>query len=114
MSEPSASGPAVRPVIPAMRAVFLIGSLLVFAAGFQLFVLTDHTERLFAWTIGVPFTAAFLGAFYCTALVLASSSSREGEWVRVQVGVPGVALFVALTLVVSIVHIESFHIHEGS
>ena len=114
MNDPTAPGPAVRPVIPAMHMVFVVGSLLVFAAGFQLYVLTDHTERFFAWTIGVPFTAAFLGAFYWTALTLASSSAREGEWVRVRVGVPGVALFVALTLIASLVHIESFHLNEGS
>lgn len=113
MNGPEATGPAVRPVIPAMRTVFVVGSVLVFAAGFQLFVLSDHTERFFAWTIGVPFTAAFLGAFYWTALVLAASSARETVWVRVRVGVPGVALFVVLTLAVSLVHIESFHLHAG-
>jgi hypothetical protein len=114
VSDPAATGPAVRPVIPAMRTVFVVGSVLVFAAGFQLYVLTDHTDRFFAWTIGVPFTAAFLGAFYWTALVLAASSAREREWARVRVGVPGVALFVALTLIVSVVHVGSFHLHGGS
>jgi len=41
----------VRRVVPAMRAVFVIGSFLVAAAGFQLFVLSDHTDRFFAWPI---------------------------------------------------------------
>ena len=44
----------------AVRAVFWVGSVLVTAAGFQPVVPTDHTERLFAWTIKTPITAAFL------------------------------------------------------
>jgi hypothetical protein len=85
-----ASEPAGRETGAGMRAVFWVGSVLVTAAGFQLFVLTDHTERLFAWTIKNPITAAFLGAFYFTALTLAALSGRERIWVRARVGVLGV------------------------
>jgi hypothetical protein len=38
----------VRPTGRGIRAVFVVGSVLVFAAGFQLFVLTDHTAKWFA------------------------------------------------------------------
>ena len=67
----------VRRTTTGMRWVFRVGSVLVTAAGIQLFVLTDHTDRLFAWTIKNPLTAAFLGAFYFTALTLAALSARE-------------------------------------
>jgi hypothetical protein len=42
----------------------------VLVAAWQLFVLTDHTDRFFAWTIGVPLTAAVDGAFYLAAFFL--------------------------------------------
>jgi hypothetical protein len=54
----------VRRITPTMRRMLYIAATLVFIAGIQLFVLTEHTDRFFAWTIGVPLTAAFLGAGY--------------------------------------------------
>ena len=91
-----------------MRWVFGVGSVLVTAAGVQLFVLTDHTTRYFAWTISSGLSAAFLGAFYFTALVLASGSARQAEWARARVGVFGVWLFVTLTLVATLLHLDKF------
>ena len=96
-----------------MRLVFGIGSVLVTAAGIQLFVLTDHTATFFAWTIDVGLSAAFLGAFYVTALLLASRSAMETRWDRARVGVWGVWLFVTLTLVATLVHLSLFHLHDA-
>lgn len=96
-----------------MRAVFAVGSVLVTAAGVQLFVLTDHTDRLFAWTIAPGLSAAFLGAFYFTALVLASRSALRREWAWARVGVFGVWLFVTLTLVATLLHLDKFHFHDA-
>lgn len=101
----------VRETTAGMRAVFLIGSILVTAAGIQLFVLADRTDRIFAWTIKNPLTAAFLGAFYFTALVLAALSARERIWIRARVGVFGVFVFVTLTFVLTLLHLGLFHFH---
>ena len=79
--------PPVRLTTAGMRGVFFVGSGLVTLAGLQLFVGTDHTDRYFAWTIQVPLTAAFLGAFYLTALFLALPSGLAGVWARARVGV---------------------------
>jgi hypothetical protein len=92
-----------------MKAVFVVGSVLVFAAGTQLFVLTRETEHWFAWTISVPLTAAFLGAFYWTALAVAVQSFLRRTWVEARVGVPGVLVFVSLTFVVTLIHRDKFH-----
>ncbi len=97
-----------------MRAVFLVGSVLVTLAGIQLFILTDHTDRLFAWTIAVPLTAAFLGAYYFTALALAIQSWGERVWANARVGVPGVFVFLVLTLVTTLIHRSAFHFHDPS
>ena len=101
-----------RPVAPAMRWVFLVGSVLVTAAAIQLFVLTDHTDRFFAWTIEPALSAAFLGAFYLTALVLAAGSALEQRWARARVGVFGVWLFVTLTLLATLLHLDRFHLSD--
>ncbi len=47
-----------------MRAMLIVSCVTVLIAGFQLFVLTEYTDRFFAWTIDVPFTEAFLGVCY--------------------------------------------------
>lgn len=97
-----------------MRWVFGVGSVLVTAAAVQLFILTDSTDRFFAWTISPGLSAAFLGAFYFTALVLAAGSAMQSEWARARVGVYGVWLFVTLTLVATLLHLDKFHFHDPS
>jgi hypothetical protein len=106
--------PEVRRVVPAMRAVFTIGSVLVAVAGTQLYVLTDRTDRLFAWTIDSGLSATFLGAFYFMALAVAIRSRRRTVWAEARVGVYGVALFVALILVTTLLHLDKFHLTEGA
>jgi len=102
----------VRRTTSGMRRVFRVGSVLVTAAGIQLFLLTDHTDELFAWTIKNPLTSAFLGTFYFTALTLAALSAREAVWARARVGVAGVFVFVTLTMVATLLHLDQFHFHS--
>jgi hypothetical protein len=102
----------VRMLNPGLRAILLIGSFRVFLAGSQLVLLTDHTESLFAWTIKVPLTGAFLGAFYFTALVLAWLSARQRTWANARVGVAGVLVFISMTLVATLLHLDQFHFHS--
>jgi hypothetical protein len=101
--------PEVRRTTSGIRTILLIGAGLVALAGIQLFILTDHTDQSFAWTIKVPLTAAFLGAFYFTALVLATLSAREQVWANARVAVPGVLLFITLTFVATLLHVSLFH-----
>jgi hypothetical protein len=104
--------PTPRPVIPFMRAMLLLGALLVSLAGIQLFFLTRRTDHYFAWTISVPLTAAFLGAFYWTSTPLALFSGLERVWVRARVAVPGVLLFLWATLATTLLHLGKFHFHS--
>jgi hypothetical protein len=96
-----------------MKAVFIVGSILVTLAGIQLFILSDHTADVFAWTIAVPLTAAFLGAFYFTALTLAFQSYRQTAWANARVVVPGVFVFLVLTLVTTLLHLSLFHFDDA-
>jgi len=100
-------------LLPGTRRLLAVASLLVLAAGGQLFVLTDHTDRFFAWTIQTGLTAAALGAFYWASLALLVVALRAGSWADVRSVLPGVALFTTLTLVATILHVGLFHVHSA-
>lgn len=104
-----ASFSLARPLLPAMRNVLYTASALVALAGLALFVLTDHTDRLFAWTIEPGMTAAFLGASYLSAFFVEFLSARETAWARARPAVPAVFVFTVLTLVATLLHRDRFH-----
>ncbi len=90
-----------------------MASVLVALAGLQLFALTERTDRYFAWTIGVPLTAAFLGAGYWASVPLEWLSGRRQVWAECRPAVAGVYVFTALTLVATLLHLDRFHFgHE--
>ena len=62
----------VRPLTAGLRRLLYVAVALVALAGFQLFILTDHTARYFSWTIEPGMTAAFLGAGYVASVVAAA------------------------------------------
>jgi hypothetical protein len=95
-----------------MRYWFLVDSLLVLLTGIQLFVLTEYTDRFFAWTITPAPTAAFLGAAYWAALPLVYLSSRETSWARARLAVFGVLVFTSLTTVATLIHLDRFHLFD--
>jgi hypothetical protein len=96
-----------------MRALLIAGGSLVAIAGVQLFVLTEHTEKWFAWHIEDPLIAAFLGAFYWAAWALAWFSARERTWSRARLGVPGVLAFVWLAGIATAIHYEALQLDEA-
>jgi hypothetical protein len=97
-------------VIAALRVVAAVAAVLVLAAGVQLFVLTERTDRYFSWTVAPPLTAATLGAFYWTSLGLLVATLRERDWFRVRVAFPGVLAFTTLTMVATLLHLSKFHL----
>lgn len=103
------TAPAPRPLIPAMRAMLYIASALVFSVGVSLYLLTEQTEVYFAWTIKSFLTASFLGAAYWSSCVLEFAAARQRHWSHARVALPAVIVFTALTLVVTLLHLEKFH-----
>jgi hypothetical protein len=87
-----------------------LGALLVTLAGIQLYFFSTRTDHLFAWTIDVPLTAAFLGAFYWTSLFLAVQSAIQTRWAMARVGLVGVQVFLWLTLLATLLHLDKFHL----
>lgn len=109
MTEPPAAGRG-DPVAPAMRWLLGLAAVLVFLAGVQLFVFPLDTETRFAWTIRSPMTAVFLGAAYWSAVGLELTGALAREWTVARVAVPAVFVFTTLTLVVTLVHLDLFHL----
>ncbi len=101
--------PPWREVSPGMRRMLYAASLLVLSVGIPLFLLTEQTDTYFSWTIRNPLTAAFLGAAYWSSCALEFLAARERWWARARIAVPAVLIFTALTLVVTLLHIEAFH-----
>ena len=95
-----------------MRWLLYAASGLVFLAGFQLFILTEQTDKYFAWTIIPPITAAFLGAAYWASVAVELIAARERYWERARIAVSAVWLFTTLTLIVTLLHLDKFHFNS--
>lgn len=96
----------------ALRLLLLVAAALVFLAGLQLFVFPRRTADWFAWTIEPPMTAVFLGAAYWSAAVLEIAGARSADWRRARLAVGSVLVFTTLTLVVTLIHLDRFHLGE--
>jgi hypothetical protein len=97
-----------------LRRMLWVAALLVLAEALPLTVRTRQTDRYFAWTIDVPVTAAFLGAAYLAAGVLEGFAARQRAWPRARLAVPGVWVFTTLTLLVTVTHLDAFHLAATS
>jgi hypothetical protein len=97
-------------VVAPMRVILVAAAVLVFLAGFQLTVFPLRTDEWFAWTIDVPMTAVFLGAAYWSSAVLEVAGARSPGWGRARLTVWTVLVFTSLTLVVTLVHLDKFHL----
>jgi hypothetical protein len=95
-----------------MRRLLFVASGLVALAAFQLFVLTEHTDRYFSWTIAPNATAVFLGAGYLASIVLENLGARRAAWADARHTIPPVLSFTILTEVATILHIGKFHFHK--
>lgn len=92
----------------ALRRFYYVAILLVTSVSFFLFILSESTERLFAWPINPPLTAAFLGANYLAAVFLAYLSARERVWGRARITYAVSIVFITLTLVATLMHLDKF------
>ncbi len=98
------------PLSPVLQRLLQAASLLVFLAGVQLFVLSDYTETLFAWTVTPPLTAAFLGALYWAAGLLEWFAARSGTWAGARIAIIGVLGFTALTNLPTWANLDQYHL----
>ena len=109
-TEPSVDG---RPTLPVTRAVLVVFACLTALAVASLYVMAGETDRLFAWTIAPPLTAAFLGAGYAAGWVLVVLSLRERSWARNRVPVVTVLVFTTITAWATFTHLDKFHFDDA-
>lgn len=109
MSSRAEASSSVRLMTEPMRWMIAATIGFVLFAGIQLFVLTEETDRFFAWTIGLPLTAAFLSTGYLASIVLESLVVREKIWANARTSVLGVWVFATLTMIATLMHLDAFH-----
>ncbi|WP_240684966.1 hypothetical protein [Arthrobacter nitrophenolicus] len=102
------------PVIAPMRWLLYIAAFLVFLAGLVLFVFPLRTAEWFAWTVNPPMTAVFLGAAYWSAAGLEVAGARATSWESARLAVWPVFVFTTLTLGVTLIHLDRFHLSPGA
>jgi hypothetical protein len=100
----------VAPLIPPMRWLLYVAAFLVFLAGLVLFVFPLRTDEWFAWTVNPPMTAVFLGAAYWSSAGLEVAGARAANWGLAKLAVWPVFVFTTLTLVVTLIHLDRFHL----
>jgi hypothetical protein len=91
-----------------LQRFYYLAILLVTSVGVFTFILSESTDRLFAWTINPPLTAAFLGANYFAAFFLALLSAREPIWTRVRITYAVSLVFTGLTGLATFLHLDKF------
>jgi hypothetical protein len=100
----------VTPLIPPMRWLLYVAAFLVFLAGLVLFVFPLRTAEWFAWTVNPPMTAVFLGAAYWASAGLEVTGARSATWDLARLAVWPVFIFTTLTLGVTLLHLDRFHL----
>jgi hypothetical protein len=99
----------MRPHIDPLRRFYYLAILLVTSVGVFTFILSTETERLFAWTINPPLTAAFLGANYFAAFFLALFAARERIWAYAAISYAVSVVFTTGTMVATLLHLDKFN-----
>jgi hypothetical protein len=94
--------PVWRPLIAAFLTLTLLSTV-------SLYVLADRTDQYFAWTIIPPLSAAFLGGGYAAGFVLVVLTMRERVWARARTAYATVCVFVWVTLLATVLHLDRFH-----
>jgi hypothetical protein len=100
----------VKPVTAWMRGLFLFAGILAFIAGLQLFILTEQTDRYFAWTIHPSLMAAFLGGAFWAGAVGVVLAARQPFWAPARPFLFGATTFTVLMLLTTLLHLERFHL----
>jgi uncharacterized membrane protein len=102
--------PARVTLAPVTNALLGAFTMLTAAGATVLYGSPSATDRLFAWTIEPPITAAFLGGGYLAGFVLSAATLRAGRWEVARVPVLTVLVFVLLTLAATLLHLDRFHL----
>jgi hypothetical protein len=94
----------------AARVLLVAFGVLTALAVLALLVGAGRTAEAFAWTIQPPLAAAFLGAAYGSGCVLVWLTLRAGTWEQARWPLATILVFVVLTLVATLLHLDRMHL----
>ena len=92
-----------------IRAFLSAATPLAFLGGTQVALLSEHTEKYWAWTIALPISAIFIGASFLATSVLFAWGLQQREWIRVRAVVSGGPFVTVGLLVATLHHVDEFH-----
>ena len=97
------------PIRPEARIAALAVMLVLLTAVAILYLFPDDTERLFAWTIRPRMTPLLMGANYAAGALFFGRVALGRHWHRLRHGFLAVAVFAALALTATVLHLDRFH-----
>jgi hypothetical protein len=100
-------------VLRGLSLLFWVATGLVIVASVQLFVLSNQTDRFFAWKVTQPLTAVVSGAFYLSAVILLFTAARARTWSEARHVAWGVLTISTLKLAATLIHFRLFHFDQG-
>ena len=111
---PSNPAPPAAParddaILPATRLVAAVVLPFLLAAFLILYIRPQTTDRLFAWEIASPLTAAWMGAGYLSGAYFFARVLTGRRWHRVGGGFLPIAAFTAAMLLATLLHWETFN-----
>jgi len=102
-----------KPTLLGVKVILCVAAVLVTIVGFQLFVLGEHTDRYFAWTIASPITAAFIGAGYWSSLALVLGGVRRRQWAQTRISFLSSLVFTTSMLFATALHLSVMHLRAA-
>ncbi|NUT55639.1 MAG: hypothetical protein HOQ03_06620 [Thermoleophilia bacterium] len=105
--------PRPTPMFAFARFVLVLDLIAVVGAGIQLYLLSERTDELFAWTIKAPVTAAFLGAGYWSSIPIVLIALRAREWREARTLVVMGLAITGFTTLATFLHLDLFHFGSG-
>ncbi len=95
------------PITPFLRVFTLVETLVLFGAGFGLYLFPEITRAQWPWQIA-PFNTRFLGAIYLGAMIPIGYMYRSGRWSPTRPVLRAIFTFTFTVLVVSLFTVSQF------
>jgi len=95
------------PISSLLRVLTFIEVVVLFVAGFGLFIAPSLIGPLWPWEL-LPFNARFLGAVYAAACIAAVMQTAYARWSPARVVTPMIFIFTAVIIALSFIYIGVF------
>ncbi len=101
------------PISNFLRRFTFVETMVLVVAGLGLFAMPEIFRPLWAWEIA-PFSAAFLGAIYISAMIPIAQMYFMGRWSPTRVVLRAIFTFTFIVLLASLYHVATFDFSRPS